>query len=104
MEDHPDADDIVKVEMQDVYPSSRQPTVELNTHGDQSPISTTSRLLMDPSRASHYEHVNSMNDQNAISVEQRAAAIMDRIKQVGMQCIRRIGIVYPLRMLEVVYK
>ena len=81
MDDHPDADDIVKVEMQDVYPSSRQ-QAELNALEDHSPISSTSRHLMDSSRGSHYDHVASINDQNSISVEQRAAAIMDRIKQV----------------------
>ena len=81
MDDHPDADDIVKVEMQDVYPSSRQQP-EMTIHDDQSPISSTSRHLMDSSRGSHYEHVTSINDQSSISVEQRAAAIMDRIKQV----------------------
>jgi len=81
MDDHPDADDIVKVEMQDVYPSSRQQP-EMTIHDDQSPISSTSRHLMDSSRGSHYEHVTSINDQSSISVEQRAAAIMDRIKQL----------------------
>lgn len=81
MDDHPDADDIVKVEMQDVYPSTRQQN-EMNSHEDLSPISSTSRHLMDPSRGSHYDHVSNMNDQSSISVEQRAAAIMDRIKQV----------------------
>ena len=81
MEEHPSADDIVKVEMQDVYPPSRQ-QIDITGHEDHSPITSTSRHLMDPSRGSHYDHVGSMGDQSAISVEQRAAAIMDRIKQV----------------------
>ena len=75
MEDHSDDEDIVKVEMQDVYPSSRQPG---DFHDDPS---TSSHHYMDISRGNHFNHQN-MNCQDTISVEQRAAAIMDRIKQV----------------------
>ena len=81
MDTHSDDDDIVKVEMQDVYPTSRQQP-ELHAHNDHSSISSSGRLAMDASRGSHYDHVSSLNEQSPISVEQRAAAIMDRIKQV----------------------
>ncbi|XP_065060403.1 uncharacterized protein LOC135687695 isoform X2 [Rhopilema esculentum] len=81
MDTHSDDDDIVKVEMQDVYPTSRQQP-ELHAHNDHSSISSSGRLAMDASRGSHYDHVSNLNDQSPISVEQRAAAIMDRIKQL----------------------
>ncbi len=55
------------------------------------------------SRGGHYDHGISMADQNAISVEQRAAAIMDRIKQVWYASQMSLQLLLPLVLVFLFY-
>eukprot|EP00794_Sanderia_malayensis_P009977 gene9977-11000_t len=102
-----DDDDIVKVEMQDVvYPATNnrvacgrqtatgvveQSSTPSNVIGENFNVPCSRRFPSDNNTTGRqpYEHINNMADQSAISVEQRAAAIMDRIKQAFVDKSRR---------------
>ena len=86
MDNRLEEDEIVKVEMQDVYPARRAPAERPPAERLSEEHSSRHHPIEDSSRASHYDQLNNMAaDQSAISVEQRAAAIMDRIKQVSFK-------------------